>query len=193
MECGLVIGSGGVLSHAPLRNQTAMMLIDSFYPEGFTRLAVDSIFMMPHLGVISEVFPEAANEVFVKDCLVFLGTCIAPVGNIKNGNGNNHVMNVKISYQDGTVENFDMKYGELIKLDLDSEDTATVIVKPSRAFDMGAGKGKEVTQEVKGGHAGLIFDTRGRPFTMSTDPIARITKLKSWYKNLEVYPDFEGE
>ena len=64
MDCGLIIGSGGVLSHAPRRQQSALMMIDSFYPEGFTKLAVDSIFMMPHLGVLSEVHPEAAKTGF---------------------------------------------------------------------------------------------------------------------------------
>ena len=48
-----LIASGGVLSHAPRMEQTAMMLLDSFEPEGFTELAEDSIFMMPHLGVLA--------------------------------------------------------------------------------------------------------------------------------------------
>jgi uncharacterized protein (TIGR01319 family) len=47
----LVIGSGGVLSHAPKRTQAALMMLDGFELEGVTALAVDSIFMMPHLGV----------------------------------------------------------------------------------------------------------------------------------------------
>ena len=42
-DLDLLIGSGGVLSHAPRRVQTAAMLIDAFQPEGITRLAVDSI------------------------------------------------------------------------------------------------------------------------------------------------------
>src|SRR3990172_5166616 len=50
MRCDMMIGSGGVLSHAPRRQQAALMLIDAFLPEGITRLAVDSIFMMPQLG-----------------------------------------------------------------------------------------------------------------------------------------------
>ncbi|HRY61481.1 MAG TPA: glutamate mutase L, partial [Candidatus Fermentibacter sp.] len=36
MQLDLLIGSGGVLSHAPRRSQAAMMLIDSFVPEGIT-------------------------------------------------------------------------------------------------------------------------------------------------------------
>ena len=53
MKLDLLVGSGGVLSHAPRMEQTAMMLIDAFEPEGFTTLAKDSIFMMPHLGVLA--------------------------------------------------------------------------------------------------------------------------------------------
>lgn len=46
-------------------------------------LTVDSIFMMPQLGVLSQVHEQAATEVFDKDCLIRLGTCIAPIGNAK--------------------------------------------------------------------------------------------------------------
>ena len=65
----LIIGSGGILSHAPRRVQSMMMMVDAYEPLGITQLAVDSIFMMPHLGVLSTVNEQAATEVFVKDCL----------------------------------------------------------------------------------------------------------------------------
>ncbi|MBT5831416.1 MAG: methylaspartate mutase, partial [Candidatus Latescibacteria bacterium] len=38
-DLDLLVGSGGVLSHAPRRVQTAAMLIDAFQPEAVTRLA----------------------------------------------------------------------------------------------------------------------------------------------------------
>ena len=85
MKLNLLVASGGVLSHAPSMNQTAMMLIDAFEPEGCTNLAKDSIFMMPHLGVLSAVHPEAAAQVFERDCLIYLGTCIAAKGLGKEG------------------------------------------------------------------------------------------------------------
>ncbi len=49
-DLDLLVGSGGVLSHAPRRVQSAFMMIDAFLPECVTELAVDSIFMMPQLG-----------------------------------------------------------------------------------------------------------------------------------------------
>ena len=78
MKLDIVIGSGGVLSHAPSRMQAALMMIDGFGLEGITQLAVDSIFMMPHLGVFASVHPEAAYEVFENDCLVQLGCAVVP-------------------------------------------------------------------------------------------------------------------
>ena len=80
MTLDLLVASGGVLSHAPRMQQTAAMLIDAFQPRGFTTLAKDSIFMMPHLGVLAQVHPKAATEVFEKDCLIYLG-------NVRRGGG----------------------------------------------------------------------------------------------------------
>src|SRR6185436_15796243 len=80
MRLDLLVASGGVLSHAPRMEQTAAMLIDAFEPQGFTTLAKDSIFMMPHLGVLAEVHPQAALEVFERDCLIHLGTRVAAAG-----------------------------------------------------------------------------------------------------------------
>ena len=110
MGLNLLIGSGGILSHAPRRSQAALMLIDAFLPEGVTRLAVDSIFMMPHLGVLLTVHEKSATEVFNKDCLVPLGTCIAPVGEGKEAA---NVVNLKIEYGNGKTEEHTAKYGEV--------------------------------------------------------------------------------
>ena len=74
----LIVGSG--TSPMPPPGQSAMMLIDGFQPQAITRLAVDSIFMMPHLGALSDIHPRGATQVFEKDCLIPLGTVLAPRG-----------------------------------------------------------------------------------------------------------------
>ncbi|MDP2867111.1 MAG: glutamate mutase L, partial [Elusimicrobiota bacterium] len=85
MRLDYVIGSGGILAHSPRRTQSMLMMIDAYQPEGVTRMAVDSIFMMPHLGVLAQVSEKAALDVFYNDCLVRLGTCLAPKGLAKEG------------------------------------------------------------------------------------------------------------
>ncbi|MBN1356530.1 glutamate mutase L [bacterium] len=184
MNLDLLVGSGGVLSHAPRRNQSAMMMIDAFRPEGITRLAVDSIFMMPHLGVLSEVHPKAATEVFLKDCLVYIGTCIAPVGQIKESKD---VMKYSIDLPQGRQEGM-LRQGEMLLFPLGVGEKASAVFEPTGKADVGAGKGTRVETVVHGGVVGLILDGRGRPLmTVPDDKDARIQQMLSWLENLKVY------
>ena len=84
-KLNLIVGSGGILSHAPRRIQSMLMMVDAYEPVGCTMLSVDSIFMMPHLGVLSTINEKAATDVFVRDCMIYLGTCVAPIGQGKDG------------------------------------------------------------------------------------------------------------
>ena len=181
----MIVGSGGVLSHAPRRVQSALMMIDAFLPEGFTMLTVDSIFMMPQLGVLSQVHEQAATEVFDKDCLIRLGTCIAPIGNAKKYGSSC----ITVSYNGNTKE---IKYGEMALIPLGVGEKMKIKVKPEKNFDMGEGNGKEVTKEVEGGVVGLIIDARGRrPFTLPEDNKLRVEKLTEWNKVLGIYPEIK--
>jgi len=190
MSLDMLIGSGGVLSHAPRRQQSGLMLIDAFMPEGVTRLAVDSIFMMPQLGVLTEVQPKAATEVFEKDCLIHLGTCVAPAGVPKKPGP---VMKYRIDLPDGpvsgTLDFLDMK---LFKLGLQENglpQTVRAVLEPERGFDVGAGPGNKVERDLYGGVVGIILDGRGRPFDLSSlNDKDRVTYLKKWMTELDIYP-----
>ncbi|MGH8004959.1 MAG: glutamate mutase L [Limisphaerales bacterium] len=190
MDLDMLIGSGGVLSHAPRRNQSAMMLIDAFMPEGITRLAVDSIFMMPQLGVLTEVHPQAALQVFNKDCLIHLGTAVVPVGQEKEGK---KILDYSFTLPDGKVETGELKFGEmkLISLGLGPDELplkAKAALSPVRHFDIGTGAGKKWEGEASGGVVGIILDGRGRPFNLAVDPKIRVPKLKEWMLALGCYP-----
>ena len=193
MDLDLLVGSGGVLSHAPRREQSAKMLIDAFMPEGITQLAVDSIFMMPQLGVLAHVDKEsfsedarkAALEVFHKDCLIRLGTCIAPIGKSKAGE---IVLTATLTLKDGSTEDHVLKNGQILRLDFPYEAINTVL-KPSKNMDIGAGNGQEITTDIFGGTVGLIFDGRDRPITIPEEQDKRIESLRSWSKALNEYPD----
>ncbi|MBM4081042.1 MAG: methylaspartate mutase, partial [Planctomycetes bacterium] len=148
----LLVGSGGILSHAPRRAQAMMMLVDSFQPQGVTRLAVDSIFMMPHLGVLSALHEQAATEVFEKDCLIHLGTCIAPVG---QGRPGDKCLDYTLRLPDGKTLTGSLRFGELALHPLDGEAVAQVT--PARGFDLGPGSGKRLEAKVRGGVVGLVL------------------------------------
>lgn len=181
MALDLIIGSGGVLSHAPRRSQAAMMMIDAFAPEGLTRLAVDSIFMMPHLGVLATIHPEAAEEVFERDCVVPLGTCIAPVGRGREGQA---CVQVRFEGEDIAVA-----CGEVRLIPLPEGRQVEAHIEPARGFDVGAGGGRPITATLGGGVVGLIIDGRGRPIVLPDDPAERREKAARWERAMGMYPD----
>lgn len=180
MSLGLVIGSGGVLSHAPRRAEAALMLLDAFGPEGVTELSVDSIFMMPHLGVLSTVLPEAATEVFERDCLVPLGTSLAPRGAVRSG----PLCTVRVSGEAGAE--VELMPGELQVIPLAVGQSAAMVVEPARGVDVGAGPGRRLETTVKGGVVGLILDGRGRPLVLPSDDGQRIERLTRWYEAMGI-------
>ena len=183
-DLDLLVGSGGVLSHAPRRMQTAAMLIDAFQPEGITRLAVDSIFMMPHLGVLSSVNEIAATQVFERDCLIYLGTCIAPIAQGKQGAS---CVQYEIGLPDGT-QSGTLNIGDLLHFPLEADQEAHITLKPERNTDAGVGPGRELNATVKGGTAGLILDGRGRPIVFAENRPERTDQISRWSEVLDLYP-----
>lgn len=171
MKLDLIIGSGGVLSHAPNRKSAALMLVDAYQPEGVTRLAVDSVFMMPHLGVFSTVHSEAAREIFKRDCLVALGTVVAPVGRAKRGE---KILRVELEGRDSLK----LAAGELKLLELAEDKLLSARLVPLKnSIDVGAGYGRERELELTGGAAGVILDARGRPLVTSG-----MAQIKNWHQ-----------
>lgn len=184
-ELNMLVGSGGVLSHAPRREQAAMMMIDAFEPEGITELAVDSIFMMPHLGVLASTHPDISAEVFDKDCLVRLGTCVAPAGEAREGRP---ALKGSAELPDGNTVELDLKSGQLHRIPLEEGQKAKLNLTPGKDFNLGEGKGKPVTAEVNGGLVGIVFDCRNRPLALPKNEHQRVQKLTQWIEELNIYP-----
>jgi uncharacterized protein (TIGR01319 family) len=167
LKLDIAIGSGGVLSHAPNRMQAAIMLIEGFALAGVTELAVDSIFMLPHLGVFSAVHPDAANQIFERDCLVHLGVCVAPIypASFK---GSGVLAEVFVNDRSvGEVLVGGLTHISLAELALDGcggVEALLLVVPKVRNVEVGAGAGESVKRIVRIGECGLILDGRNRPF-----------------------------
>jgi uncharacterized protein (TIGR01319 family) len=184
MSLDLIVGSGGVLSHAPRRMQAALMLVDAFEPMGITRLAVDSIFMMPQLGVLSTEHAEAATQVFERDCLVILGECIAPVGTTKGGKP---LAQVELTLPDGN-QTVSIAAGDLSRVPLEKGQTGRAKITPAKGVDVGAGPGNVFEKDLEGGEVGIIIDGRGRPLKLPTTAAERVASIEQWIENLDLYP-----
>jgi uncharacterized protein (TIGR01319 family) len=183
-------GTGGLLSHAPRRVQSALVLMDGFQVEGVTRLFQDSVFMIPHLGVLSTIHPKAALDVFEKDCLVMLGTCVAFSGKLTEKDYGKKIGDMTIKMPDGEVLEKEIEYGTVQRIKLGEGGVAEIDVRPSSSFRLSAqtGIGRRFTTKVDGGVVGILIDARGRPIDLPHDDEARRRKLREWFTALEAYP-----
>jgi uncharacterized protein (TIGR01319 family) len=177
MKLDIVIGSGGVLSHAPSRMQAALMMIDGFALEGITQVAVDSIFMLPHLGVFASVHPQAAQEIFIRDCLVHVAVGVVPrfSGKVRRGD-----RIARVHFNGLVCE--DVVAGE-VRNDLRCVgQKGTLRVEPLHSqTDVGGGMGQVHEQRVQVGECGLILDGRNRPFH---DESFSVEEQGAIYRNL---------
>ena len=186
MNIDVIAGTGGLLSHAPNRVQSMLILTDAWQPEGITRLYQDSVFMMPHLGILSTLYPEAAWQIFEKDCLINLGCVIAPKGICKVGE---KVMSIKVNTPDGNIIEENLNLGELKIIKLKENEEALVIINPSRNFDIGNGLGRSYEGRLMGGAVGIILDARGRPLQIHTNEEQRREQMSHWFKELSLYSE----
>ncbi len=114
---------------------------------------------------------------------VYAGACVAAKGMAKSGKDCfSYRITGKTLNESGT-----MHFGGLKLLPLGEGQTAHVSVEPTRAFDLGAGAGKKVEREVRGGTVGLILDARGRPLQLPQERSACREMTTGWVKALNLY------
>ena len=138
--------------------------------------------MMPHLGVLAQINEDAAIEVFEKDCLIYLGAVVAPVGVAPYGKP---CMTVEIHGKG----KWDLKVGEMKLIPATYDEEVEITITPNKKFDIGAGRGKTIERKVKGGVVGIILDARCRPIILPEDHNERINALQTWNKELNIYPE----
>jgi len=176
MKTQLIIGRGKVFTQCQTA-EVAMILLDALQPEGITEMMIDKLSLAPHIGMLLDTNPEAAQQIFSKECLQRLGTCVGLSGKRDLGE---EAMSVRMTKADASVLEATVPFGELTTIALDSGEKAELHVKPRKGLDVGKGKGKELVVEVVGGEMGLILDARGRPMT----PPAKKEVLEKWLEAL---------
>lgn len=156
MKTQLVVGKGDAFKNQTIEDST-MILLDSLQPEGVTELYLDPENMAAPLGNLVDHDRLTALDLY-GDSLEFIGTCIAPRGELKTEKDA-----LRIDFEDADVSHV-FKYGELTVVPMKSTEIGEAQIVPYR-LDVGAGRGKTIKRNIRAGKLGLIVDTRGRPMT----------------------------
>jgi hypothetical protein len=117
--------------------------------------------------------------------MIYLGTCVAPIGRGKDGDP---CVEYAMTFPDGRTVNDRLRFGELKHYPLSLGAQASITMHPAKAVDVGAGPGASVTHDVQGGVVGVLLDGRGRPLQLPSEPPARVAALKKWFDAVDLYP-----
>ncbi|MCL2547635.1 MAG: glutamate mutase L [Symbiobacteriaceae bacterium] len=179
-DVDLIIGSGGVISHAPKDVQSALMLIDAFLPAGYTELLLDRHFSLPHIGVLSQVHPEHALKLLLNQSLVPLGASIAPRG--VSGSGD-RITRVTVEPIKGASKSYWIPGKCVSRIPLPA-DGAAITVEGVWSLDFGRGFWRNLHRDTVRGTAGLFVDLRGRPLPWSRAVTESQRLSSTWYQDL---------
>ena len=210
----LLIGTGGVLAHVPRMGHAALLLLDALEPTGegvgSFELALDTTELLPAIGAIAPIAPDAAAYVFDRDCLLWLGTCIVPLGTpaaqtgrsrrgkrtdvpATTADGRPLAVEITIDYAGGAGSSkIEVPFGTIQVISLRPEQRAALTVRPGPGFRIGNEEPGKLVQtspgeEVKGGLIGLVVDARGRPLRLPEDDATRQARLIEWGRAVRAY------
>jgi hypothetical protein len=176
-----VIGRGSVFNDPENLRIAPLLLLDAIQPWGVTEVYVDVSSMMPHTGMLLDSNRKAALQILSKTCLRKLGTCVAAKGKAEEGV---EALTVSMSTPGGVSVEETLVFGELKTLPLGADESARIMVSPTRRFDVGAGRGRTLEATVMGGENGVIIDARGRPIGIP----AKKEAISVWAESLKPRP-----
>lgn len=172
-----ILAGGGALSDASRPGQSLLLLLDGIQPVGITTIILDQNNLLPLLGVAASQNNILPVQVLESGAFLSLGTVVSPVVSAKYGAS---ILKAKLSYESGAEANIDLKFGSIETLPLANGETGKLTLQVSRGADIGFGPGRGGVIPVSGGALGVVFDGRGRPLNLPSDPVRRRELIKKW-------------
>ncbi len=179
---GLIAARGGSLAHSSQDGLAALVLLDALQPVGLARLVLDWGSLWPQLGALAAINPLAASQVLDRDSVRDLGTALCPAGVLRMGE---RALRLQLDRPGYGVQTVDVRFGDIIRLPLPADETATLKVWPHPHLDVGLGKpGLPAQARVQGGTLGVVVDVRGRPLQLAIDEDERLGCQQLWIEHL---------
>lgn len=171
-----IIAAGASLTNTGSAGLSAMLALDIMQPSGMSKLYADPFGLIPALGAVAAVNPEAVVQVLDESNLEPLGTAFSLSGALDHDKPAVHIklwlpygeQHEEVIYG-GRVWFFPVPAGRNVDI------SARVLARGASIN----GK-KRLRVRVTGGSAGLIVDTRGRPFVLSDSVTLRSELMPEW-------------
>ncbi len=194
----IVVATGGGLARMPRPVQAALALLDVLTPSGenptgLVELYLDRSCLLPSVGALAMLNPDAAACVLLRDALWYLGPCLVPLGRAKPGAP---ALSLELEYANEMRQQVEVRWGDVVLIPFRMGEEAHLTVRPARGVYVGQGRpGEQLTtrggETVRGGALGLIVDARGRPLFLPEAEEERQGLLRNWLRRCGAYTEDE--
>jgi hypothetical protein len=198
VNCELIVATGGGLARVPRWSQTVQILLDVLQPTGenpagLVELYVDRSQILPSIGALATVNPDAAACVLLQDGLFHLGSCLVPLGRVKRGA---KALDIELEFEGEMRQVVEIHWGQLVCIPFRWGEMAHLTVNPARGVRVGLGqRGERLTtkggESIMSGALGLIIDARGRPLEIPDEDEERFLWLRDWFERCGGYTEEE--
>jgi hypothetical protein len=172
-----ILAGGSALSDAPTPGQNLLFLLDALQPVGITSIILDQNNLLPLLGAAADTNQMLPVQVLESGAFMSLGTVVSVISSAAHGTP---VLRARLTYEDGSDAQAEVKFGGLEILPLGTGQTARLTLQSLGRSDIGNGPGRNAAIQVAGGVMGVVIDARGRPLALPEDPVRRRELLKKW-------------
>jgi len=176
-----IIASGGALAGGATPGQNMLLLLDAIQPVGIATMILDGRGLLPMLGAAAARNTILPVQVLESGAFNSLGTAVSIAG---GGSGDRVVALARLTAENGSEMQAEIKSGRLQRLALPPGQTARLAMSPRQGADVGFGAGRSGSVTVSGGTMGVVFDARGRPLELPSDPGRRRELLGRWLSSL---------
>ncbi|MHB1131865.1 MAG: glutamate mutase L [Chloroflexota bacterium] len=156
--------------------EAALLLLDALRPAGIGHLHWDHLAVLPALGALGELVPQLAVDVLASDVLRPLALFVAPTGQVRSGGD---AVSIDITFADKETMRLEVAASEIEQVAVPRGEQVSVRVRTAGAFDLGAGRGKQITLELASLPLGIVVDARGRPLPQMTEAERRRSAMDS--------------
>lgn len=172
-----ILAGGSALNDASRPGQGLLLLLDTVQPTDITTVILDQNNLLPLLGAAASQNNILPVQVLESGAFLSVGTVVSPVVSARYGTS---ILRAKMSYENGAEAQVELKYGSIETLPLSIGETGKLTIQCLHGADVGFGPGRGGTIPVSGGALGVVFDGRGRPLDLPTDPVRRRELIKKW-------------
>jgi uncharacterized protein (TIGR01319 family) len=203
----LLLVGGAPLTGTGYPDYNLLLIADAIQPTGITEVKADPHGLIPALGAMAQVSPEAVVQLLGGDSLDHLGIILTVSGDITP---EKKALRLKVKTEEGETVTQDIRGGHAVLLPLPAGVSMELDITLPRGLHMGGSR--RIKRKFYGGSAGLLIDARGRALSAgatvadraqnlplwvaeaSTDPEARLQTIPDdWRVPPEIDPELEDE